>query len=147
MDRDVGFQFEIIYRDAHLLEIRISAWNRAFGGVADVYIGLDHLKEIEAILRGFPKNSLDVREVTFGAFGPKSVPGRRVSMRFYCADKSGHTNVDSTIESDYNEVNKVESVTLSLHIEAAAVDEFVKDVHRIGVEKTGTAYLKGAVDR
>ena len=145
MDRDVGFQFEIIYKDAHLLEVRISAWNGAFGGVADVYIGLDHLTEIAAMLRGFPKNSLDVREVTFGAFGPKSVPGRRVSMRFYCADKSGHAYVDSIIESDYNAANKVQSVTLSLHIEAAAVDAFVKDMHRIGIEKTGTGYLKGAM--
>jgi hypothetical protein len=145
MGMDVGFQFEIIYKDAHLLEVRISAWNGVFGGVADVYIGLDHLEETAAMLRGFPKDPLDVREITFGAFGPKSVPGRRASMRFYCADKSGHAYVDSTIESDYNAANKVQSVTLSLHIEAAAIDAFVKDLHRVGVEKTGTGYLKGSV--
>src|SRR5713101_5881662 len=98
MNMDVGFQFEVMYKDVHLVEVRISAWNGSFGGVADVYLGLDQLEETATKLRGFPSDPSDVREATFGAFGPTSPPGRRVSMRFYCADKSGHAYVDSTIE-------------------------------------------------
>ena len=145
MNVGVGFQFEVIYEDAHLLEVRISAWNGAFGGVADVYVGLDQLKETATRLLGFPTHPSDVREATFGAFGPKSAPGRRVSMRFYCADKSGHAYVDSTIESDYNAAGKIQSVTLSLPVEAAAVDSFVEDLRQTGADRRGVAFLQGAV--
>lgn len=62
---DVGFQFEIIYKDIHLLEIRISAWNGRFGGTADVYVGLDHINETTNKLQGFPFDPSDIREVSF----------------------------------------------------------------------------------
>jgi hypothetical protein len=145
MNKDLGFRFEVIYKDIHLLEVRISAWNGAFSGVADVYVGLDQLQETAAKLRGFPTDPSDVREANFGAFGPKSVPGRRVSMRFYCADRSGHSYVDSTIESDYNAAGKIETVSLSLAIEAAAMDSFLEELHRSGANSAGVAFLKGAV--
>jgi hypothetical protein len=144
VNRDIGFRFEVIYKDVHLLEVRISAWNGTFGGVADVYVGLDQLEETAAKLQGFPRHPSDVREANFGAFGLKSAPGRRVAMRFYCADKSGHTYVDSMIESDYNAVGKIDSVTLSLPIEAAAVDSFVAALHQSGVDRAGVAFLRGA---
>jgi hypothetical protein len=145
MNRDIGFQFEVIYKDVHLVEVRISAWSGSFGGVADVYVGLDQLEESAAKLQGFPSDPSDVREVTFGAFGPKSAPGRRVNMRFYCANRSGHAYVDSTIESDNNAAGKIQSAIISFPVEAAAVDSFVEDLHRLGAERTGTAHLKGAV--
>jgi hypothetical protein len=145
MNIDVGFRFEIVYKDVHLVEVRISAWNGSFGGAADVYVGLDQLRETAAKLQGFPSDPSDVREVTFGPFGPKSTPGRRVSVRFYCADRSGHAYVDSTIESDFDKTGKVQSAILSLPVEAAAVDSFVADLRRLGTERAGTAHLKGAV--
>lgn len=41
MDRSIGLCFEAIYKDDHLLEVRISVWNGAFGGVTEAYVGLD----------------------------------------------------------------------------------------------------------
>ena len=28
----VGFRFEVIYKDVHLLEVRVTGWNGSFGG-------------------------------------------------------------------------------------------------------------------
>jgi len=141
---DVGFQFEVIYKDAHLLEVRISAWNGSFGGAAEVYVGLDQLEETAKKLQRFPCDPSDVRDVTFGAFGPKSAGGG-VSMRFYCADRAGHTYVDSRIESDYDSAGKAQSVIMTLTIEPAAVDSFVEELGRLGADQAGKAYLKGVV--
>lgn len=141
---DVGFQFEVIYKDAHLLEVRISAWNGSFGGAAEVYVGLDQLEETAKKLQRFPRDPSDVRDVTFGAFGPKSAGGG-VSMRFYCADRAGHTYVDSKIESDYDSAGKAQSVIMTLTIEPAAVDSFVEELGRLGADQAGKAYLKGVI--
>ena len=139
---DIGFQFEVIYKAYDMLQVRISAWNGAFGGIADVYVGIGRLEEVAAALEGFPKNPSDTREIMFGAFGPKSAGGG-VSMRFYCADASGHAYVESKIESDSLPGKPIQTVMLSLPIEAAAVDSFVDELHLLGVHRTGVARLRG----
>ncbi len=77
---DIGFQFEILYRDNDLVKVRVSAWNGAFGGAADVYLGAGQLGEVAAQLRGLPKSVSDTREVMLGVFGLESAGGG-VSMR------------------------------------------------------------------
>lgn len=140
---EVGFQFEIVYKDVHLLETRISVRSGLFSGVANVYVGLNQLQETAGALQGFPSSTSDIREITFGVFDPESPPGRRVKMRFYCIDKSGHAYVDSTMESDCNAAGKIQSISVSLPVEPAAVDSFVEELHILGTEKKGTARLKG----
>ena len=135
----LGIRFEIIYKDVHLIEVRISGWNGAFGGVSDVYLGLDQLKETPAAIRGFPRNLGDVREIMLGS----ESPGHRVNMRFYCVDSSGHASVDSIIESTSGAKGKIQSATLSLPVEASAVDAFVEDLQRLSSSGTGIAILGG----
>jgi hypothetical protein len=144
MCADLGIRFEVIYKDVHLIEVRISGWNGAFGGVSDVYLGLDQLEETVAAIRGFPRNFADVREIRLGS---DSDPGRRVSMRFYCVDSSGHASVDLTIESAPDAAGKIQSAILSLPIEASAVDSFVEDLHRLSSSGAGIATLGGCPPR
>jgi hypothetical protein len=139
---DIGFQFEVIYKAEGLIEVRISAWNGAFGGTADVYVGIGRLQETAASLKGFPGHPSDTRELILGAFGPEWAGGG-VSMQFYCADASGHAYVESKIESGDKRGRSIESVILSLPIEAAAVDSFVDELHRLGVNEAGVARLQG----
>jgi len=141
MDK-VGLQFEIIYKDVHLLEIRISAWNGSFGGSANVYVGLDQLTEVAEKLQRFPLSPSDVRELTLGAFGPESAGGA-VSMRFYCGDRAGHTYVDSKIESACDPVGKAQSVFMTVPIEPAAVDSFIQQLGQLGTDQAGQAFLTG----
>jgi len=131
---EAGFQLTVIWGDADVTRIRVSAWNGLFGGTADVYVGIGRLGEAAAQLEGFPKDPSDVREVIFGAFGPEYAGGG-VSMRLHCVDGAGHSSVDSRIESDYDSLRKAQSAVLSLPIEAAAVDSFVEGLRCLNAEK------------
>ncbi len=139
---DIGLQFELIYKDADVIQIRISAWNGLFGGTADVYAGIGRLEEIAATIAGFPDHPSDTRDIVVGAFGPDWAGGG-ASMRFYCADATGHAYVDAKIESDSSSAKSTQSVSLSLPIEAAAVDSFVRELRVLASIKTGSARLEG----
>lgn len=141
---EVGFQLERIYRDSDVLEIRVSAWNGAFGGVADVYVGVGRLREVASVLRGFPSTVTDSREFTLGAFGGEFAGGG-VSMRFYCRDGSAHVMVESRIESSSGAEGKPQSVVLLLPTEAAAIDLFVEELRNLDSNQTRVARLKGMV--
>jgi hypothetical protein len=141
-DMDIGFRFEVIYKAEDLIEVRISAWNGVFGGTADVYLEIGRLEEIAARLQGFPSHPSDTREVVLGAFGPEFAGGG-VSMRFHCADRSGHAYVESRIESGEKRGRSTDSAFLTLHIEAAAVDSFVDELRRLGADRSGIARLEG----
>jgi hypothetical protein len=45
---EIGFKFEVRWSDADVFEIRISAWNGAFGGSTAVYVPIGGLKEAAA---------------------------------------------------------------------------------------------------
>ena len=96
---EIGFRLEVIYKDNDLLELRVSAWNGAFGGTADVNMGIGELEATAAQLKGFPTHPADAREVMLGSFGPKTAGGG-ASVRFYCIDRAGHARLESKIESD-----------------------------------------------
>jgi hypothetical protein len=139
---NVGFFFEVVYKAEDLLEVRISGWNGAFGGGADVYVGIGRLEEIAGSLQGFPADPSDKRDAMLGAFGPEFAGGG-VSLQFYCVGRAGHAYVESRIESGDKRGRSVDSVAMSLQIEAAAVDSFVAELRRMGVDRSGTARLEG----
>jgi len=139
---DLGIRFEVIYKDVHLVKVRISAWNGTFSGTSDIYFGPDQLGKTAREIEGFPRNPADVREIMLDSH---SGPGDRVSMRFYCTDSSGHASVDSTIESAPDAAGKIQSATLSLPIEASAVDSFVEDLDRLASSCAGVAILNGCL--
>jgi hypothetical protein len=129
---EVGFQFEIIYQDNDLVEIRVSAWNGVFGGSSDVYVNKGDLQTIAGKLAGFPNSPSDTRDFTLGSFDRESAGGG-VHMKFSCIDRSGHAQIEARIESD-DKSGRRQSVALSQPIEASAVDSFVTELS--GLEKT-----------
>ena len=139
---EVGFRLEVIYADADLFELRVSAWNGAFGGATDLYVEVDGLGQIASKIAGFPKNPADVREFTLGAFG-REFAGGAMNMRFYCIDQAGHAYVESRIESDAESAKVWQVATLVMPVEAAAIDRFVEDLRRLEKEKSGVALLEG----
>jgi hypothetical protein len=138
---NVGLKFEIVYADNDLFQIRISAWNGAFAGTTYVYVGLDQLKETAGKLRGFPSGLSDVREITFGGFGPEWAGGA-TSMRLYCVDGKGHVCIDLRIESDHNSDGKAQSVAMLLFIEPAALDRFIQALEKLDADRVAKAFLE-----
>jgi hypothetical protein len=140
---NMGFLFETIWQDNDVVQMRVSAWNGIFGGAADVYLGRGQLEEASGTLRDFPTQPSDTREVIFGSFAPH-MAGGGVSMRFYCADGAGHAFVDSRIESARGANGKVQSVSLTLAVEPAAVDLFVDELRQLGTSTASMARLRCA---
>jgi len=139
---DVGFDFQLIWHDNDVLNLRVSAWNGAFGGVAEVYEAIGDLQAAAALLRGFPNSPADIREVVFGNFDRKFAAGG-VRMRFHCIDGSGHAYVETTIDAKYETGGTVQTVVLAMPVEAAAVDRFVEELQRLESDRSGTARLRG----
>ena len=140
--RPVGIQFQAIWFDSGFMELRLSAWNGAFGGTADVCGAIDDFEEAATQLRGFPRNPADRREIILGNFDRKCAGGG-VKMRFHCIGGAGHPYVEATIDSNRKSAGTVQTVVLSMPVEAAAVDAFVQELHRVGATRAGTAFLKG----
>jgi hypothetical protein len=72
---NVGLKVAHLWHDIPALELRVTAENPEFRGTADVYVGTGELLKAASTLSGFPKNNLDKREVSFGAFGKKAAGG------------------------------------------------------------------------
>lgn len=140
---EIGFRFEVKWTDADVFEIRISAWNGAFGGSTAVYVPIGGLNEAATKIEGFPRHPSDNRELQFGAFGPEWAGGA-VNMLFYCRDAAGHALVDARIESQHGGTPNAQSALFFLPVEATAVDAFVADLRRLETDGRGIAVLRGS---
>ena len=138
---EIGFRFEVKWSDADVFEIRISAWNGAFGGSTAIYVPIGGLKEAATKVEGFPRHPSDKRELQFGAFGPEWAGGA-ANILFYCRDAAGHALVETRIESEHGGMPKAQSALFFMPVEATAVDAFVADLRRLEAERRGTAVLR-----
>jgi hypothetical protein len=138
---DTGVRIGVLWNDADMFEVRLSAWNGLFGGSANIYISIGGLAESSEKLKGFPRNPSDKRALDFGAFGPQAAGGA-ATMNFYCGDSAGHASVEVRIESDHCGEIPAQSVLLIAAVEPAAVDSFVADLRRLEADQQGTAFLR-----
>jgi hypothetical protein len=144
-----GLQFTYLYHDFDLIEVRIVAQNRRFGGTADVYEGTGELLEAAALLSGFPIDPTDKREFVFGAFGSESAGGA-VRLELFCKDLAGHAAIRAKIESDSRQITNggngtdevAECATVYLDFEPASLDRFLADLRNIEIEHAGSATLE-----
>jgi hypothetical protein len=139
---EVGFKFEDIYRDADVLEVRVSGWNGAFGGVADIYLGSGRLGEVATLLQGFPSSVTDNREFTLCAFGGEFAGGG-INLRFRTCGGAARVVVESRIEANSESAAPRQSVVLVLPTEAAAIDSFVEELRGIDHNQATVARLRG----
>jgi hypothetical protein len=144
--RTAGLEVKCRWYDQDVLEISLSASNTAFSGIAFPYVSLDHLVESALNLDGFPKNTTDARELRFGTPG-EDFAGGFVRLKFSCRDLSGHGVVEVEIESK-NESQPGSSWTQAsqtVHffaaVESNAIDDFVKELRRLGENRSGAAWL------
>jgi len=138
---DVGVKFQLIWYDNDVIKLLVSAWNGSFGGVAEIYEAIGDLETAASNLRGFPNNPRDQREIIFGNFDRKCAAGG-VKLRFHCVDGAGHAYVEATMDANYETGGTIQTVVLAMPVEAAAIDEFVRELQRLESDLSGTAYLK-----
>jgi hypothetical protein len=139
----VGIEFQLIWHDNDVLNLRVLAWNGDFGGVVKIYEGVGNLHVVAAHLREFPNNPGDRREIVFGNFDRKCAEGG-VSMRFHCVDGAGHAFVEVSVDSNFQRGGTIQTAVPAMPVEAAAVDVFVRELERLESERSGTALLRGS---
>jgi hypothetical protein len=138
---EVGIEFQLIWHDNDVLNLRVSAWNGDFGGVAEIYEGVGDLHVAASNLRGFPNNPSDRREIVFD----RKCAAAGVSMRFHCVNGAGHAYVEASVDSNYQRGGTIQTVVLAMPVEAAAVDIFVRELARLESDRSGTAFLRGKI--
>jgi hypothetical protein len=145
----LGLQLKYLWHDIDVYEFDVSASNGRFSGAAKTYVSIGGLAEAAGVLKGFPRELSDVRELQFGAFGRESAGGG-AHLRFFCKDSAGHAVVELRIESD-DESNTGSHWNLpeqTAHffgeVEACAVDNFVVELRLLEENKTGVASLRFA---
>jgi len=136
-----GFEFRVRWHDQDVIKLDVAAWNGAFGGSADVYEAIGDLQSAADRLRGFPKGPRDTREVIFGTFDRKCAGGG-VKLCFHCIDGAGHAYVEAMIDSNSPSAGTIQTATLAMPVEAAAVDTFVQELQQLESDRAGTAHLK-----
>jgi hypothetical protein len=145
MESGIGLKY--LWHDIDVYEFEISASNGIFSGSARAYVGMSGLSESAAQLEGFPKDPSDIRDLQFGEFGEESAGGC-IQLRFFCNDLAGHSVVEIRIETerDRNLAAKwnrpAESAHFFAEIEASAVDDFVVDLRRMEIDRSGSARLR-----
>jgi len=68
-------------------------------------------------------------------------------MRFRCVDGAGHAYVEASIDANYESGGTIQTVLLSMPLEATAIDVFVQELQTLGLNRAGIAYLKGPGDQ
>lgn len=134
---DKRLRIECVYADAEFIEISLFAWNGRFAGSANIYLNPEELAQAAETIKGFPINPSDSREIFLGNFKPQFAGGG-ARLSFRCKDSAGHAEVRIQIERIAEEQ---ESTILLAPVEAAAVDEFVRQLQAFSAEWDAEAIL------
>lgn len=141
-----GVQIKFLWHDTDVIEVSITASNGEFGGAARAYLNHDDLKNAAAILAGFPNASIDSRELNLGNMEPQFAGGGG-SFRFFCTGNSGHGVVEIRIvDEPQPETNlwtrPAQSVHFFADLEAAAIDDFVRELLAFDPYESPTTFLR-----
>lgn len=146
---DLGIQVQAIWNDVDVTEIFLSAWNGAFLGIARIYVAVGDLEKAAQVLRGFPSSLSDAREIVFGQFDlNRDTLASGVSMRFHCVNGAGHVRLELRLQSDNRTGHGVlpdqalQTVTLAMGVEPAAIETFVQELLRLESHPAGIAHLR-----
>ncbi|MCR9246474.1 MAG: hypothetical protein NXI31_15685 [bacterium] len=130
-----GLTLEVIWRDEHIVELRITVANGRFAGVADCYGPPDVLLQFANAIRGFPQRADDRRRFDFGA-GTGSV------KTSWMTENGGLVRVVAEIQAEkFRNEELPETATLQILVEPAAVDRFVGTLAHLEPEPGAIATL------
>jgi len=129
-----GISLRVIWFDEveDLLEVTFCCSNGYFSGQAEIYVSCDGLSELAEGLKGFPSHPVDTRDFELGTFNPDHADGGAL-LHFICKDSAGHAVVEVKLRGDACKgLGEMESVALRIPIQAAGVDDFIKQLRGVG---------------
>ena len=141
-----GMSLSVIWFDEveDLLEVVFSCSNAYFSGQAEIYTSCKVISEFADVLEGSPSSPNDTRDFELGTFNPNHADGG-ARMHFCCVDAAGHAVVEVKLRGDAcSGLGEMQSVALRAPIQAAGVDEFIKQWRGIGKTIGASAHLRQA---
>ena len=141
-----GINLKVIWFDEveDLLEVVFSCSNGYFSGQAEIYLSRDDLSGLADALSGFPSRPGDSRDFELGTFNPDHADGG-ARMHFFCKDAAGHAVVEVKLRGDAcSGLGEMESVALRIPIQAAGVDDFIRQLRGVGKAIGASANLRQA---
>ena len=143
---DPGLEIKYLWHDLDVLEVSIAASNGRFGGRAQAYIGHDDLRDAALTLEAFPATPRDSRELEIGNMDPQFAGGG-ASLRFFCTDNSGHAAVEILLVDPAQPqtnlgIRPPQSAHFFAHVEAAAIDDFVRELRAFDPSESRSAFLR-----
>lgn len=141
-----GVSLKVIWFDEveDLLEVVFSCSNGFFSGQSEIYVSCSDLSGFADALAGFPSRPDDFRDFELGTFNPDHADGG-TRMHFFCADAAGHAVVEVKLRGDAcRALGEMQSVALRIPIQAAGVDEFIKQLRGVGKTLGASARLPQA---
>ena len=142
-----GIGLRVIWFDEveDLLEVVFCCSNGYFSGQAEIYVSRDALSELADKLQGFPTCSDDARDFEIGTFNPDYADGG-ARMHFCCVDAAGHAFVEVKLRGDACKgLGDLESVALRIPVQAAGIDDFIKQLRSVRKVIGAGALLRQAV--
>lgn len=142
-----GLELKYVWHDSDVDEIEICASSGGFSGSTRAYISKHVVSSAAQMLLHFPQNSSDVRELQFGVRG-ENAAGGWAHLRFSCKDLAAHAILEIHIESkdEWRPASRCFMSPQSAHffaeIEAAAVDDFVRELGELNRNEDGAARLR-----
>jgi hypothetical protein len=138
----LGLEIAVLSSDLDVVELRVAAWNGAFAGLLRLYVGHGYLDELADQIAGFPTGLGDERSFALTD---------AIQLRFRCVDAVGHAAVDVSIRDEPRSSPPAgtqappitQTVFLTLRTEAAAIDEFVRELRIAERRRDGAARLRG----
>lgn len=132
---------EVIWKDEEMLEVEVTASNKFFKGVTQVYDTDSNLKELANQLKGYP----NPKEQIFYQAGDKDSYAY-YSIRFYPLGLAGlvgiQVHLEENVATDYRPEEKSKLV-LELVVEPNAIDIFQQQLFTLAEKQEGIAKLKG----
>jgi hypothetical protein len=144
MDNDLRKSFlelKVVWKDDHMIELRVKTSNSRFSGTTEVYDTSDTLSDFAKKLVGFPSDN----KMLFYEAGEKDSYAY-FSMRFYCIDTAGHIGVEINLEENVSTVYRQEEkdkLKLEIIVVPSAIDLFQKELLKMAMNEDGVATLYG----
>ena len=132
---------KIIWKDEDMFEISVSACNKRYFGLTEVYDTTMSLSNFAKQLKGFP----DGRNGLFYEVGAKDSYSY-FSMKFSLISPSGQVgvviNLEENVSTKFRDGEK-DKLKLEIIVEPSAIDNFQKELLRLALTEEGEATLNG----
>lgn len=135
-----GLEIAVADREPDYVLLHVFTSSFRFAGSTRVYLNPSRLAELAVELSGFPVDTRDERRFEFGS-ADLSAAGGFISVRL-SASLTGVGTADVRIADDPR-FSAAAEATFSFQVMAAAMDEFVASLKRLGSDLDGCARLVG----